>query len=694
MLILCEKPSVAAEFAKTLNCQARKGCFLDGANTTITYCVGHLFELLMPEEYRPEWKKWDINTLPIIPYEFKYKTITSSADQASVVLNLLRQNKNNEIIIATDAGREGELIARIVLHEAGLSDLSRCRRFWVSEALTPEVIRQGLESARPLIEYNLTAQQGYARQHADWLVGVNLSRYMSIGNHGVFSVGRVQSAVLAAVAIRNYQADHFIPTPYQELELHLKDTAGVAIKASLINPESKKTAFPPKDTYLFKALAYAREKGGDIQINAAITPKRKKPEKLLNLTALQKLAYKLYDYPPDSTLAAAQELYETHKCLSYPRTPSRVMGDNNVNLFMEKFDLLKSIFPEWSQFSDPRLITVANKHIFNSAALEDHHALIPLAPIPSEASDRERNIYNIIVMSFFTVCMPDMIWNEKQLLIKNGEYIYKTIIREIINEGWTRVQGKEMDSEAQQVPRFDEKNCRISSAEILDKQTSPPKEFRLDTLLAFMENPINGEERSSRLAGLGTPATRAEIIKTLFGRNYIVESKKNLRVTPKGLFLLKQLKSDDTLRKIADVGQTTEWEQQLQADPAAFEQSIIHFVRNCIKPKDSGERWEGVSAGICPLCGNKVLEGKRAWYCSAWNSSKPCKFMISKEVAGAKLAVSDIQLLLAKKKTPVKSCTSKKGKNFKTAFKLDNSGEIEFLFSRPKKKGAKGEAHE
>jgi DNA topoisomerase-3 len=337
-----------------------------------------------------------------------------------------------------------------------------------------------------------------------------------------------------------------------------------------------------------------------------------------------------------------------------------------------------------------------NKHIFNSAVLEDHHALIPLAPLPSDASDREKNIYIIVAKSFFTVCMPDMIWNEKKLLIKNGEYTYLATLKEILEEGWTRVgdkEEKETKNEAQQVRQFDEKNCRIASAAILDKQTSPPKEFRIDTLLAFMENPKN-EESSSRLAGLGTPATRAEIIKALFTRNYIGESGKNLRATPKGLFLLKQLKADDNLRKIADVGQTTEWEQQLQADPGLFEQAIVDFVRSCIKPKNpAGERWEGVSAGICPLCGNKVLEGKKGWYCSAWNSTRPCTFTIRKEAAGAPLKVSDIQLLLAKKKTPVKYCTSKNGKTFKAAFVLDDTGKLQFQFNKSRGKYKKGAKH-
>jgi DNA topoisomerase-3 len=649
----------------------------------------------MPEHYRPELKKWTLESLPILPGEYKYLRSEATADQAKIVSTLIQTHKNDDIVIATDAGREGELIARIALREAGLTDLSGCRRFWVSEALTEDVIRKGLTGAKPLSDYDLIAVQGYARQHADWLVGINLTRYLSIGNREVFSVGRVQSAVLAAVAVRNYKVNHFIPTPYQELEITLEDATGTVIKAALVNTATGKTSFTPKDPYVLAARHYAARRNRELTITSATVTKRQKPDKLLNLTALQKQAYKLYGYSPDETLAAAQTLYEKYKCLSYPRTPSRVMGDNNADLFRSKYQELASRFSRWSQYSRPELITGSNKHIFNSEALEDHHALIPLALLPEEAPAREKNVYLIVVRSFFTVCMDDHVWNECRYRIKNGEYLYRASTREILEEGWKKSIGKdeaeEDDKTVRTVKPFNADNCSIRNMEILDKQSSPPKDFQIDTLLAFMETPQAEEkQKEGRLAGLGTPATRAEIIKTLFDRGYVREEKKRLTATKKGLWLLARLKSNADLMKIADVSRTTEWEQQLETDPAAFEQSITAYVKSCIKPRGPGEAaWEQEAAGICPLCGNKVYEGKKSYYCSAWKGEKPCAFVVWKEVAGATISSADIKLLLEKKKTPVKTCTSKKGEKFKAAFRLDDTGGIVFRFPGGKGKKSK-----
>jgi DNA topoisomerase-3 len=689
MLILCEKPSVASEFAKALSCKAGKGFFL-GADTVITYCVGHLYQLYMPEDYSPELKKWTLGSLPILPAEYKYKKSEGAAGQAATVSGLLQKHKNGRIIIATDAGREGELIARIALREAGLRDISRCRRFWVSEALTPEVIGKGLAEAKPLSDYNRIAAQGYARQHADWIVGINLTRYLSIGNKEVFSVGRVQSAVLAAIAARNYQAANFVPMPYNELEITLADAGGARLKAKLINPATNKTAFALKDAGLRDALDYAKKHARDLQIAADTARKSQKPDKLPNLTALQKTAYKLYGYSPDETLETAQILYERYKCISYPRTPSRVMGEGNVGLFRSKYEKLAGHFIQWSQYSNQALINEKNRHIFNSSALEDHHALIPLAAVPEGASAKEKNVYLIIVKSFFTACMDDLVWNEHCYKIRNGAYSYKAVSKEILEEGWKKAMWQDeetADGTANTVEYFDTKTCAIASAAILDKQTSPRKDFQIDSLLAFMEKPQAEEETGAgKLAGLGTPATRAEIIKTLFDRGYIAEEKKRLVATKKGLWLVQKIKADECLKGIADIERTTAWEKQMETDPAEFEKSVVSYVKSCIKKRSPGEeKWEWETVGICPLCGNKLHEAKKSYFCSAWNSAKPCKFVIWKEVAGARLSESDIRLLLERKVTPVKACESKAGKKFKAAFALDEAGDIKFVFHEPKK---------
>jgi DNA topoisomerase-3 len=679
MLILCEKPSVAADFARALGCQKKNGRFV-GAGLTITFCVGHLFELCPPEAYNPAFKRWNLSDLPIIPEQFRYEPVQAVKEQTALVLSLLKKHRADDILIATDAGREGELIAREALLTAGLSDLSRCRRFWVSEALTENVIKAGVKNAKPLSEYNALAAQGFARQRADWLAGMNLTRYMSIGNQSLFAVGRVQTALLNAIASRNQEIALFAPKPYQELEALVQSDAGSSVKALLLNPLTGKTAFPCGDPLLSEAKQYCDGKPVD-KAEAKTIRKTRKPEKLLNVTGLQKESYKRFGYSPEKTLETAQSLYEKRKCLSYPRTPSRVMGDNNAELFKQKFDLLKGAFPHLSRFCDPALIAASNKHIFNSADLEDHHALIPLNPLPSDADEAEKNVFGIVVESFFTACTPDYIYDEKQLTFHCGRHAFAAAIRQTVQQGWKAAAAKDEDdsSGAQEVSAFDERHCRVAKTEALSKKTAPPKEFSIDALLSFMENP-RGED-GARLAGLGTPATRADIIKKLFSREYVFEKGKKLYASDKGLFLLKQLQKDPDLAKIADVGQTTEWERELFEDPAAFEKRIVSYIRSCVKKDARRDVYEKAPLGKCPVCGRGVLEAKKNFYCPGYkDAEKPCSFTIWKETCGARISVSDAQALLAGKRTAVKKCASKAGKSFSAKFYLDKDSKVAFDF--------------
>ena len=396
MLIITEKPSVANDFANALWASKNRAGYYESGKTVITNCVGHLYELASPDFYNPKYKNWKLEDLPIIPSSFMYVTAAAVAKQQKIVLQLLEKHIDDEIVIATDADREGELIARIILNQAGVTDTSNCCRFWVSEALTKDVILGGMKNLRPLADYNKLAQQGYARQHADWLVGMNFSRYISIGNFSVFSVGRVQTAVLQEIRNRNVAVKNFRPTPYNELEAEITDSQQNTIKAWLLNPDTKKTMFPIKSEILQNAYNDCQNKKIE-NAQSRVVKKINKPEKLLNINALQKAAYKEYGYSPERTLEIAQTLYENYKCLSYPRTPSRVMGDENVDLVKAKYELLKPLYPGLSGFCNESLITKDNKHIFNSAKLEAHHALIPLAKLPQTASAEEKNVFEIII---------------------------------------------------------------------------------------------------------------------------------------------------------------------------------------------------------------------------------------------------------------------------------------------------------
>lgn len=681
MLILCEKPSVAKDFAGALGCEGRKG-YYQNVNTIITYCVGHLFELASPELYNAAYKTWDANHLPIIPQSFRYIKIPKLVPQTDLVLSLLKKHAQDSIVIATDAGREGELIARIVLAESGITDISHIKRFWVSEALTKEIILDGLQKAKPLSLFDKISQEGFVRQRADWLVGINLTRYMTIGNSSVFSVGRVQTAVLNAIATRNKEVAHFISVPFMELEATVQSANGTSIKAWLVNPKTKKTTFFDSKDYVIGAQEYC-QKNPISKFESQVVQETRRPEKLLNITGLQKAAYKLHGYSPEKTLELAQSLYEKYKCLSYPRTPSRVMGDHNVSLFRGKYQLLSRKYSQFSRFCDETLITQDNKNIFNSAALEDHHALIPLTILPEEAPLQERTIYEIVLTSFFTVCMKDYIFNNKQLLFYSGDYIFRAKINEIIQAGFkAAVQESENNERDQEVSLFDEKTAKITHLAVLQKKTNPKKEFSIDTLLGFMENPHNDED--SKLAGLGTPATRAAIIKVLFTRSYIREENRKLLADSKGLFLLEQLQKDEDLQKISDVAQTTEWENQLQKEPENFERSIISYIKSCIKQREK-DLYKPEPVGICPLCGKPLAEGIKNYYCTGYKDTAPCHFSIWKNISGAKITAQDVKLLISHNTTKTKKCFSKEGKPFSASFVMEKDGKIAIKYAKPKK---------
>jgi DNA topoisomerase-3 len=274
--------------------------------------------------------------------------------------------------------------------------------------------------------------------------------------------------------------------------------------------------------------------------------------------------------------------------------------------------------------------------------------------------------------------MGDYIYNKKRLVFRVGDYMFRSIVNEVIQKGFKADLNEKLEREGEQeVGQFDEKSCIIQKLEILNRKTSPQKEFSQDTLLAFMENPRNKDD--VKLVGLGTPATRSGIIKGLFDRGYVREDKKKLYATDKGLFLLRQLRKDETLGRIADVGETTAWEKQLQEDPGKFKRFIIEYLRSCINQNER-EQYVKEGPGLCPFCGNPLREGQKNYYCMGYNQAPPCRFFVRKEIAGAKVSLEDIQLLVSGKPTSIKKCTSKNGKQFTAVFILEKDGKLAFRF--------------
>ena len=586
MLILTEKPSVAKDFAKALGCNFSSAdkCFKSADGSIfISNCVGHLFELNEPAVYNPEFKNW--KKLPVIPDQFHYHVSPELKDAARIVVGLLKNHKNDEILIATDADREGEIIARECLKAAGISDISRIRRFWVSQALTPVVIKDGISKAKALGNYDLLSEQGFARQHSDWLVGINGTRFITNKSGTLFPVGRVQTAVLSAISERCLAIKNFVPEKYYEIFGEFNPPNGAKIKGIYVDSTGNAKL---KDTFLANELKrYLNSPVKCLEVKSE--KKESLPPQLYSLNDLQKDAFRYFNYSAEKTLKLVQKLYEDYKCVSYPRTPSKVMGSQNVQLCSDLYQKFLTQYLEYFVLHPFYKIDASNKRIFNDAKLEAHHAIIPLEKLPVGASGDEENIYNLILERFMLAFAPVHVYEKQTVMLCVGNYQFKVEGRKILDEGWQKFRRftrllKEKDEDKEEVQILDSidwNNLTLGSVEPVQKTTKPPKHFNEASILAFMENP-KGESEDKKLAGIGTPATRHTFVPKLLRSKYIEIQNNNLVITRNGEKLL-NLVRETPLASLADVGETTRWEEKLAQNPAVFESEIRDFIRSSIK---------------------------------------------------------------------------------------------------------------
>jgi DNA topoisomerase-3 len=696
MLILTEKPSVAKAFADALNVP-RKDNFYENSDYCIVNALGHLLEDYLPEDYDPALKKWELEALPIIPEKVEYKAVEKTKAQLAVVKNCFTRHKNEPFLLATDAEREGELIGAEILDYVGFKNYSNAKRFWVSEALTPDVVRKGIDNAKPLADYKAYREQGFARQFADWLVGMNLTRLVTLKSNKLLHFGRVQTAVLGAVFEREKAIQNFASEKYYEISAVMDNDPHFSVK--MINPNNKE--HPTRFTEISADEKLNSVVNAEKGVITSLKKDRKtvQPPQLFNLTALQKEAHKQYGYSPEQTLNIAQALYEKHKCLSYPRTPSRVMGDDNVELVKNIYDKLKkyysvgggikfiACFEENMTGSDPSFISSDNKRLFNSAELQDHHALIPLAPLPDNVSPEEFHVYILVFQRFFTVLKPPYIYNSVSIDvgILGREFIGNGI--EVINEGWKYfpIDYDDIEDIPQDYSGLEQGiEYKVYSIETLEKKTEPKKHYTFASLLQLMENPRGDDGK--HLTGLGTPATRGAILQKLVDRKYVSLKGKNVLITDDGKFLIENILKNNELTAFISVPETTRWEEQLHDNTAAFIEGIKDFVHGAVKITGmDAYQHEKTSLGKCPLCGTDVYEDKKNYYCGNYNREKPCRFTIWKEICQAAVSPSDVQALLAGKKTKVKKCISKAGKEFQATFALEKN-KVVFVFQDKDKK--------
>jgi DNA topoisomerase III len=692
-LILTEKPSVARDFAQALGVKSRKDGFLEGNDFIITWAVGHLVELAEPHDYDPKWTKWSLATLPILPELLKYKPIHNSLKQLNIVQHQLNRKDITQVVIATDAGREGEVIARTILQTANATP-GTLWRFWTSQALTVQVIQDTLRQLKPASAYDRLWQAGQARQIADWLVGMNLSRAatLTIGRgKDVFSVGRVQTAVLALLVDRLREREDFKPQPYWLLRARFNNPKGTWWGTWFKGDEQRFTAKAQADRLLSGITA---EIG---QVTAVKREKKKQPPpQLYSLTDLQREANTRYTLSAQQTLDIAQKLYEDRKCLSYPRTDARVLGSQSIALVKSLVAKLSAVYPEWFSGVQPGRIGATNKRVFNDAKLTDHHALIPLAPLPETVSRDEKRIYDLVLKRFAAVFHPDYEFEATEVITTVQRETFRTRGNRPLKPGWKAVYGlqdtvvapAEDEAEQQDLPLLAKDDpAQVAEARIEDKLTQPPPEYSEALLLRDMTNPSRyvSEQDLQKIfkgdVGLGTQATRAQIIETLLARRYVIRDKKRLQATAKGCLLIDNLRRFTRAGAIATPEETARWELELEriaqgvGNARNFITDIRNFVHDGVEEfKMSGDQQTTQQPlGTCPACGGQIIEGKKGFGCANWRQENGgCRFVIWKEIAGQPVNPELLSILLAGQTTPALQFRSREGKEFSAALKLEH----------------------
>lgn len=701
---MTEKFSVASDFAKALGVKKKSDGYFDGDVYVITWAVGHLVELFEPDDYDPGLKRWRIETLPLIPDQFRYKPIKKSYSQFRTIKTLLSKRRFDRIIIATDAGREGEVIARTILLEAGVTDKDRIVRFWTSQALVPRVVRNTMKQLRPMVDYDRLWQAGYYRQVADWLVGMNLTRVLTVRLRDLFSVGRVQTAVLALLVDRKNEREHFVPEDYWTFRVLFSNGKGCWtgrwFKGEETRLREKKAAVD-----LLKRLE--NEPSPGIVLSMKTEKKNEPPPLLFSLTDLQQEANTRFGFPAKKTLAVAQALYQDKKCLSYPRTDSRVLGTTSLDLVNTILGKLGTACPDIFSTVDPKRVTLSNRRVFNDAKLTDHHALIPFKPLPDGASPDEKRLFDLVMRRFAAAFHPDCLLENTRVITRFAGETFQTPGKVILEPGWRQVYrtGTREKSEAEIIPPLVQGDTgaadRIDSEK---KQTTPPPDYSDSLLLKDMTNPGRyvAEEEIKRFyrgdIGIGTQSTRAQIIETLIQRKYAQRNGRRLVATDKGTYLVTQLRQCPVSAVLTSPEETARWEMNLntialgEASDLRFLDDIKRFVADAVSELKSAaldvkqfrtERSEAEVIGVCPACGKAVRENRKAFSCE----DRTCEFVIFKRIAGktisAKMAAN---LLQYRKSGPFKGFVSKKKKRFSASLVIDNADgkwKVAFDFDKP-----------
>lgn len=621
-LVLAEKPSVGRELARVLGCGKSGNGYLEGERYIVTWALGHLVTLADPDVYDKKYEKWDMQDLPMLPQNMKLVVIPESRRQFQAVSTLMKRSDVDELIIATDAGREGELVARWIMMKAGWK--GKTRRLWISSQ-TDKAIQDGFRQLKPASDYDNLFRSAQARSEADWLVGLNVTRALTCKYNAQLSAGRVQTPTLALIVRREEEIRKFTPREFWGITAKLSGFTATWRE----NGKNAQTFDKAHAEAVLKKLQGQQAVLTKVERQRKITP----PPAAYDLTELQRDANKKYAYSAKETLSLMQSLYERHKLLTYPRTDSRYISQDVVPTLPER--LRSCMVDEYKPLAQEiyRNKPLKTKYLVNDAKVTDHHAIIPTEEQPQlyDLSGPERNIYDLVVRRFLAVLMEPYEYEEVRLTMTIGGETFTAKGNRVLNQGWKaaynrsfQLEEEDGDEQAQNLPALGQgQKLPVVSAALKPGKTSPPARYTEATLLSAMEHPAGQvtDKSLSRIleetSGLGTPATRADIIEKLFSTFYVERRGKELVPTSKGVQLIEL--APEELRS-AEL--TARWEDRLsdiakgKAKDAEFVSEMRKYAAELVtevKASDKTYRHDNQTRTPCPDCGKYLLrvKGKR-----------------------------------------------------------------------------------
>ncbi len=661
---IAEKPSVAREIATVLGANTKRDGYFEGNGYAVTYTFGHLCTLFEPNDYKPYWKSWDLNNLPMLPEKFKTKVVDNAGIQKQ--FNIIKSlfDKADMVINCGDAGQEGELIQRWVMSQAAYS--GEVQRLWIS-SLTTEAIREGFQNLKPASDYDNLYYAGFSRAIGDWLLGMNATRLYTVKHGGykqMLSVGRVQTPTLAMVVNRFLAIQNFTPQPYWELQTTYRDILFSYEEGRFLKMEEGQLLANKVKESEFEIVSVTKKKGKEYA------------PKLFDLTGLQVYCNTKFGFSADETLKIVQKLYE-QKAVTYPRVDTTFLPNDvypKITGILQKLTRYK----EFTQTLLGKKIKKSSK-VFNDKKVTDHHAIIPTG-IEINLQYNQQQVYDIITRRFIAVFYDDCSVANTAVIGKVATVSFKTAGKEILEKGWRIVFEKPDASTKKEfgiLPNFDKGEKGVHLPSFIEKQTKPPNQFTEATLLRAMETAgkqVDDDEMRELMKdnGIGRPSTRANIIETLFRRKYVERKKKQLIPTSIGIKLIATIKNE--LLKSAEL--TGSWEKRLKeiekgefnagtfiknmkkmVDDLVYEvrsekvkANISHTTTQKVSVLKKSNVSKGINAERCPNCKQGyILKGSSAYGCSAYKNG--CDFKLPFEFSAKKISEKQFMRLLQKGST-------------------------------------------